>query len=131
MTPAGTSNELDVQNGWEENTQKNTHVWIDLHALIVNNFEHRVLRIERINTAVQRCAISRSTEFASQDAAHKGFCWTFPFCVNLHAFLNNFEHKVFSAYSLLMMYKGVLVRALNLHRDQKSLTRTGETWKIP
>ena len=21
MTPAGTSNELDVQNGWEENTQ--------------------------------------------------------------------------------------------------------------
>ena len=25
MTPAGTSNELDVQNGWEENTQK-THI---------------------------------------------------------------------------------------------------------
>ena len=45
---------------------------IDLHALIMNNFEHRVLRIERINTA------GRSTEFASQDAAHKGFCWTFP-----------------------------------------------------
>ena len=49
-----------------------------------------------INTAVQRKAFSRSTEFASQykivgdnrgtmgislvtqDAAHKGFCWTFP-----------------------------------------------------
>ena len=31
----------------------------------MNNFEHRVLRIERINTAVQRCA-SRSTEFASR-----------------------------------------------------------------
>ena len=28
-------------------------------------------------------------------------------------------------------YKGVLVRALNLHRDQKSLARTGERWKIP
>ena len=27
-------------------------------------------------------------------------------------------------------YKGVLVRALNLHRDQKSLSRTGERWKI-
>ena len=25
MTPAGTSNELDVQNGWEENT-KHTHM---------------------------------------------------------------------------------------------------------
>ena len=24
MTPAGTSNELDVQNGWEENTHTNT-----------------------------------------------------------------------------------------------------------
>ena len=55
------------------------HVWIDVHSLIMNNFEHTVLHIERINTDVQRCAInSRSTEFASQDAAHKGFCWTFP-----------------------------------------------------
>ena len=31
----------------------------------MNNFEHRVLRIERLNTAVQRCA-STSTEFASR-----------------------------------------------------------------
>ena len=31
----------------------------------MNNFEHRVLRIERINTSVQRCA-SRSAEFASR-----------------------------------------------------------------
>ena len=29
---------------------------IDLHALIMNNFENMVLRIEHINTAVQRCA---------------------------------------------------------------------------
>ena len=28
------------------------------------------------------------------------------------------------------MYKDVLVRALNLHRDKKSLARTGERWKI-
>ena len=26
MTPAGTSNELDVQNGWEENTHTHTEV---------------------------------------------------------------------------------------------------------
>ena len=25
MTPAGTSNELDVQNGWEENTHLNNY----------------------------------------------------------------------------------------------------------
>ena len=30
-----------------------------------------------------------------------------------------------------MLYKGVLVRVLNLHRDQKSLARTGERWKTP
>ena len=46
-------------------------------------------------------------------------------CTDLHALLNNFEHRVFCAYSLLL-YKGVLVRALNLHQDQKSLARTGE-----
>ena len=38
------------------------YVWIDLHVLIMNNFEHGVLHIGRINTAVQICAInSRST----------------------------------------------------------------------
>ena len=31
----------------------------------------------------------------------------------------------------LLLYKGVLVRVLNSHRDQKSLARTGERWKIP
>ena len=30
----------------------------------------------------------------------------------------------------LLLYKGVLVRLLNLHRDQKPLARTGERWKI-
>ena len=41
-------------------------VSIDLHALVMNNFEHnRVLRIEPKDTAVQRCA-SRSTEIASR-----------------------------------------------------------------
>ena len=43
---------------------------IDLHALIMNNFEHRVLRIESIN------------------------------CI--------------------LLYEGVLVGVLNLHRDKKS-----------
>ena len=28
-------------------------------------------------------------------------------------------------------YKGVLVHALNLHRNRKTQARTGETWKIP
>ena len=37
----------------------------DLHALLMNNLEHRVLRIEPINTAVQRCA-RKSAEFASR-----------------------------------------------------------------
>ena len=33
----------------------------------MNNFKHRVLRIEPINTAIQRCATgNRSTELASR-----------------------------------------------------------------
>ena len=52
-----------------------TRLDIDLHALTMNNFEHRVLRIKPINlcqfrtqglesTADQRCG-RKSTEFAS------------------------------------------------------------------
>ena len=66
MTPAGTSNELDVQNGWEENTHTHTHVcvdeMIDLHALLMNNFEHSVFSIEP--TAVHRC-VGKIIEFVS------------------------------------------------------------------
>ena len=51
-------------------------------------------------------------------------------CTDLHALLNNFEHRVFCAFSLLL-YKGVLVRALNLHQDKKSFATTGERCKIP
>ena len=45
--------------------------------------------------------------------------------LNLH--LDKKSYKGFSAHKSLLLDKGVLVRALNLHRDQKSLTRTGET----
>ena len=52
------------------------HVKIDLHALIINNFEHRVIFCAYIeSTAVRRCArkstgcasrcACKSTEFAS------------------------------------------------------------------
>ena len=34
MTPAGTSNELDVQNGWEENTH--THIMIRIYRCTLN-----------------------------------------------------------------------------------------------
>ena len=35
MTPAGTSNELDVQNGWEENTHTHTHTAAVLARFVV------------------------------------------------------------------------------------------------
>ena len=74
----------------------------------MNNFEYRVLRIEPINTAVQRCAsrssavqryARKSTEFAwgskiigenqgemknssvTQGSANGGICCTFPFYI--------------------------------------------------
>ena len=34
MTPAGTSNELDVQNKWEENTHTHTHHRVNLSPVI-------------------------------------------------------------------------------------------------
>ena len=46
------------------------YAWIDLHGLLMNNFEHRVLRIEPT--------------------------------------------------ILILLYKGVLIVVLNLHRDKKS-----------
>ena len=51
-------------------------------------------------------------------------------CTDLHALLNNFEDRFFCAYGLLL-YKGVIVGALNLGRDQKSFATTGGRWKIP
>ena len=32
MTPAGTSNELDVQNGWEENTHTQQYALVDYYC---------------------------------------------------------------------------------------------------
>ena len=32
---------------------------------------------------------------------------------------------------LLLYSKGVLVRVLNMHRDRKTLARTGKRWKVP
>ena len=43
-------------------------------------------------------------------------------CTDLHDLLNNFEHRVLRKESikLILLYKGVLVRVPNLHRDKKS-----------
>ena len=73
------------------------YVWIDLHTLIMNNFEHRVLRIESINTALQRCAIVVGVlKFHRRMLRIKG-SGGHSRCTDLHAFLNNFEHRVFCA----------------------------------
>ena len=65
MTPAGTSNELDVQNGWEENT---THIILNINTIILNintinaiilnintiilNINTIILNINNINTII-------------------------------------------------------------------------------
>ena len=38
MTPAGTSNELDVQNGWEENTHTHTLLVVSYEESFPRNF---------------------------------------------------------------------------------------------
>ena len=39
--------------------------------------------------------------------------------------VNDFEHS-FRIEATILLYIGVLVRLLNLHRDKKSYARTGE-----
>ena len=116
----------------------------------MNNFEHRVLRIERINTAVQRCAIivgvldlhrDKKTQarigeipgirisLVTQDAAHKEFCWTVP--LNRPSrFLEQIRTQGFLRIEATAVQRCAW-RALNLHRDKKTQARTRETWTIP
>ena len=71
------------------------HVEVDLHALLMKNFEHRVLRIEPIllYKGVQIIRVlnlhrdkkivgenlgEMGRSIMTQDAAHKGFCCTIP-----------------------------------------------------
>ena len=56
MTPAGTSNELDVQNEWEENTHTHTHTPIGDFIICYQDtciqhvciYEHRMISIGRL-----------------------------------------------------------------------------------
>ena len=46
MTPAGTSNELDVQNGWEENTQhRRSRKEFSWSRCTVDNVEFSLIKV--------------------------------------------------------------------------------------
>ena len=64
------------------------------------------------------------------DAAHKEFCWTFPLYRPSRS-LEQFQTQGFLRIESIYCWtkKGVHVRALNLHRDQKSLPQPGECFK--
>ena len=67
----------------------------------------------------------------TQDAAHKGFCWTFPLYRPLRS-LEQFRTQGFLRIeSTAAVQRYARKSILNLHRDQISLARTGERWKIP
>ena len=53
----------------------------------------------------------------TQDAAHKGFCWTFP----LYRPARSLEQFRTQGLESTALQSGVLVRALNLHRDEKNV----------
>ena len=59
----------------------------------------------------------------TQDAAHnKGFCWTFP----LYRPSRSLEQFRTQSLESTAVQSGVLVRALNLHRDKKKRWREPE-----
>ena len=55
----------------------------------------------------------------TQDAAHKGFCWTFP----LYRPSRSLEQFRTQGLESTAVQSGVPVRALNLHRDKKKRWR--------
>ena len=104
--------DIPVVHVWIKKKKNNNKYWhIDLHALLTNNFEHRVLRIEPINTPVH--STCRSTEFASinnrrREPGRDGNILSDRMlrikgsaghsrCTDLCALLNNFEHRIFCA----------------------------------
>ena len=88
----------------------------------MNNFEHRVLRIERINIAVQRSAISVCVKCTSNNCCTikkiRDYCFRSVFVKCTSAV--RVDKTIFPSVRSLLLYKGVLVRALNLHRDKKN-----------
>ena len=65
MTPAGTSNELDVQNGWEENTQ-NTHA-----QFVPSNLRSSRVRTTELREELQKMPKPFTSNTGRRDALHK------------------------------------------------------------
>ena len=66
VTPAGTSNELDVKNKWEENTHTHTHPSHSMPLALIPPWEdqrewHRMTRMARLDCAVMCNLINTHT----------------------------------------------------------------------
>ena len=72
MTPAGTSNELDVQNEWEENTHTvlesfysyyEYHVWSHIHVCLVTHIARVWINRVRLPILHARGQLNRENEY--------------------------------------------------------------------
>ena len=90
--------------------------------------DHSWIRSGSVNV---RKTTTTTTTTTAQDTAHKGFCWTFPLYRPSRS-LKQLRAKGFLRIrsTAAVLYKGMPVRALNLHWDQKSFATTGGRWEI-
>ena len=88
----------------------------------------RVLNLHRDKKNVGENRGETGISLVTQDTVHKGFCWTFP----LYRPSRSLEQFRTQGLESTAVQSGMLVRALNLHRDKKkTLARAGERWKVP
>ena len=79
----------------------------------------RVLNLHRDKKNVGENRRETGISLVTQDAAHKGFCWTFP----LYRPSRSLEQFRTQGLESTAVQSGVLVRALNFHRDEKKRWR--------
>ena len=85
MTPAGASNELDVQNEWEENTHTHTHIAVGLSQEFHLFCEQEQLQKHPTLDKKQTNCVIRGLVFTAYETVyyynHVGYCTTlFLFC---------------------------------------------------
>ena len=67
VTPAGTSNELDVQNGWEENTHTHTQ---EVYTLILGE-ARVVVVVVVVDSHIQRIVLATEETTVTQQVSHR------------------------------------------------------------
>ena len=94
MTPAGTSNELDVQNGWEENTHTHTQsMFVELFLVFYPRLIEYNIVIRCISKHSYYCCTDCVDLFSPSQLLSVHVCKGLEFRVGYEAFYGNDHGK--------------------------------------